>query len=454
MQVKIESLKKSLGFWDSVAINVGIVIGVGIFRVPGEVARYLDTPFLMLAGWVAGGLIALLGVLCYAELASSFPHTGGTYVYLREAYGKPMGFIFGWMEFTIQRTGSIAAVAYIFTNYLGNALPFALRFEKLTAIFAVLFFTLLNIRGLHVGARVQSLLSFLKGAAIFAIAVLVFIFSKGPGGFQAPAPEGFHAGFFHYAAGMIPIIWAYGGWHESTFVTGEFRDTKKELPRSLVAGALIVMALYLLINTAYLKVLSPAEMAGQKAIAAEVLKRLFGKVGLVMITTAVLISSGGALNSTILTGGRIPFAVACDNPAMGGISRVHQGFGTPVLSLGLNALWACVLVLWGNFERLLFFTAFANWFFFTLAGIGVFILRRRALKSPAVFSAAQDTKFSMPGYPWVPVLFVGSSVLLCLTTILHAPRESLFGTCLILSGVPVYAFVQWKGRLKGRVGLS
>ncbi len=430
----LNTLKRELHFWDSIAITVGIVIGVGIFRTPSEIAKYIDSPTLILLAWILGGAISLLGVFCYAELSSRFPETGGTYVFLREAYGKFIGFLYGWSEFSINRAASIAAVAYIFSAYLRNFVPFGTGNEKWIALAAICILTVVNIVGLHFGVRIQHVLSSFKVIAILLVAGLIFWFAKPlttGDSFYASIAGGKHNPQF--AIALIPILWSYGGWHECTFMSGEFRDTRKELPISLIVSALIVTGLYVLINAAYLRVISPAEMIESKAIASDALMRLFGAPGKVIVTIAILTSSLGALNSTILTGGRIPFSVAQDCPRLAWVGQVDHRFKTPLRSLALNGVWASVLVLWGNFEQLLFLNAFEIWLFFILAGASVFIFRRRSQMA---------NTFSMVGYPVVPILFTIASAWLCLTTIQHAPRESFFGTLLILAGVPIYFLVR------------
>lgn len=423
--------KTQLKFWDSVAINVGVIIGVGIFRTPGAIANYVDSAPLILLTWLLGGLIALIGVFCYAELASAHPHTGGTYVYLRESFGKPVGFLFGWAEFSVLRAGSIAGVAYILVNYLGKFVPFAAQYEKLSAILAIWLFTYINIRGLHLGSAVQNALTLLK---IIAIALIGgAIFSK--------------LGFIHFdeavfqsvnmknisgmAPALIPVLWTYGGWHQSTFISGEFHDAKKDLPRSLIMGVLIVTGIYLFLNAAYLTALTPAQTAGTKTIASDILGSLFGPAGQTAITIAVLISASGALNSTILTGGCIPFAVAGDYPRLSWAAKVDERFQTPLRAFVLNGVLASLLVLWGNFDQLLFFFAFTNWLFFALAGLSVFKI---VAASPTGLPAHKL------GYPWVPALFVLTCLVLCVITVVTAPWESLFGTLLLLTGLPLYYF--------------
>ncbi|MCM8775634.1 MAG: amino acid permease [Candidatus Omnitrophica bacterium] len=435
-------LKRQLGFWDSVAINIGIVIGVGIFRVPAEVTKYLGSSLLVLLAWALGGLVSLLGVLCYAELSSCLPETGGSYAFLRASYGKLVSFLYGWIEFSILRGGSLAGVAYVFTAYLNHFISIGAGNEKLVTILAIVTFTAINIAGLRFGTGIQNVLSTLKVVALLAMSGLIFRLVPGPVFKQTPLllDIGWDKARW-IAPAMIPILWTYGGWHESTFMSGEFRETNKELPLSLITGILMITGLYLLVNTAYLKVMEPVEMARSKAIASDVFLRLFGPSGQTVVTAAVLISACGALNSTVLTGGRIPYAVGCDYPRCLWFGKVHPRLGTPLRAFILNGLWASILALWGNFEQLLFFCGFAKWLVFALAGFSVFILRRhdRFLQVRQMPQApGPGRQFAMSGYPWVPTLFVAISFFLCWTTIHYAPRQALFGFLLIVTGLPVY----------------
>ncbi len=430
------NLKRQLGFWDSIAINIAIVIGVGIFRVPAEIAKYLSSPEMILLAWVLGGVVSLLGVLCYAELSSCFPHTGGTYIYLREAYGKMVGFLFGWMEISVFRAGSLAGVAYVFAAYLRNLLPLGPGSEKIIALTAILFFTALNIAGLRFSTRVQSVLSMMKGLTLFTMTVVIFFNLRtwpAPGTVQGFAVTG--AGWLQLAPALIPVLWGYGGWNESTFMSGEFKDTKKALPLSLITSILIITSLYVGINSAYLAALTPEQMKTTPSIASTIFGNFYGAAGSAILTAAVLISASGALNSYILTGARIPFAVAQDARRISWLGKVHATLDTPVPAFIFNALWACGLVLWGSFDRLLFFTGFSKWLFFTLAGASVFILRRK-VRAPGAFA--------LTGYPVVPALFTLISFSLLITDICFAPREAGVGACLLLLGIPVYFLLRGK----------
>jgi APA family basic amino acid/polyamine antiporter len=296
-------------------------------------------------------------------------------------------------------------------------------------------FTGVNMAGLHAGVRLQHVLSIFKVLIIVSISGLIFWFGKEWTPFPVSESGRNSHSFTHFALALIPILWSYGGWHESTFMSGEFRDARKELPLSLIASALIVMVLYVLINFAYLKVMAPAEIAQSQAVASDALVKLFGNAGKAAITVAIVISALGALNSTILSGGRIPFAVGQDKKGLSWLGQADPRFKTPLRALAVNGVWASVLVFLGSFEQLLFFNAFEIWLFFILVGISVFILRRRK---------RQTDSFLMLGYPWVPILFSLVSFWLCLTTVWHAPREALFGAFVILAGAPLYYLVRGK----------
>lgn len=423
-------LKRQLGFWDSLAINVGIIIGVGIFRVPSEVAKYLHSPSEILFAWLLGGIITLFGVLCYAELSSRVPETGGTYAFLKRAYGPLAGFMFGWMEFLILRAGSVAAVAYVLAAYWVRVWGWPEVYSRLVAVFSILFFTLFNVIGIHYGRRVQKVLTALKIISLAGISFSIFVWGHQRA--ETASPVFFSSGIGNFMVALVPILFTYGGWHESAYMSGEFKDTKKSLPMSIIASALTVTFLYILINAAYLKMVSPTEMIHIPAIASEIFKRMLGNSGEILMATIVIISASGALNSTVLTGARIPYALGSDHKHFGWLGQLHPVFHTPARAFWANSLWACALVCWGNFEQLLFFCAFAKWFFFALAGLSLFILRNKEQTHEG---------FSLFGYPFVPAIFALSSLAICATTVISAPKESLAGALLLLAGIPVYKWV-------------
>lgn len=438
-------LKRELHFWDSVAINVGIIVGVGIFRVPSEIAKHIDSVWLTFLGWAAGALIALVGVLCYAELSSRIPETGGTYAFLRKAYGKPAAFLYGWTEVAVLRAASIAAVAYVFSDYLVSLISIPIAYSKPIAILATLALTLVNIAGVRSSANFQRFMSFGKVAALVFLALLIFWFGQkvhqetAGQSISTLSVRSWSETALLFGTALIPILFTYGGWHESTFMSGEFRDHKKELPISLIVSVAIVAALYLLVNAAYLWIFPPAEMIHHEAVATSALDKIFGFAGKQMTGCFVVISTLGALNSNILTGGRIPFAMAQDAKRLEWLGAVNERFFTPHRALLLNGLWASALILWGTFEQLLFFSGFALRLFFALIALSVFVVRRR---EPA------HEGFLMWGYPFIPALFFVLSILLCVLSVRYAPQASLIGLGLILLGIPVYFISRGPNREK------
>jgi len=340
-----------------------------------------------------------------------------------------IAFLFGWMEFSVLRAGSLAGIAYVLAAYLKNFIDMGPGTEKMIAVLSIVFFTALNIFGLRYGTGTQNILSSLKVLTLLFMFALIF----GSGVQVHPSESEIVSSsdntWWALAPALIPILWSYGGWNESTFMSGEFKDTHRSLPRSLITSILIITGLYVFINAAYLKAMSPADMIHSESIASDIFMKLFGQTGFLLMSLAVLISASGALNSTILTGARIPFAVAQDSRRLQWLGNIHGRFDTPAHAFVLNGVWASLLILWGNFRDLLFFTGFAKWFFFLLAGFSVFILRKRA---------RHPETFRMVGYPWVPCLFILVSAVLFVTTIYHAQRSALFGFLLLILGIPIY----------------
>ncbi len=427
-----EPLARQLGLWDATAIIMGIIIGAGIFRVPAAVAGFVPTGGAIMLAWLIGGLLALCGALCYAELAAAMPITGGDYVYLREGYGRWVGFLFGWTKLWVVRTGSIASIAFVFAEYVRYLIPLSPTEMKIVAILAVLLLTGANTIGLRHGSNIQNIFTALKILAIVAIIVLGLALEGGSTAHFSPlwpasVGKNFLGGF---GLALIFILWTYGGWNEATYVAGEVRQPEKTLPRSLVFGISGIIVLYLLINCVYLYVLPIEEMQGSPTVAADVLERLVGPRGGQIVAIMVIISTFGALNGLILTGARISYAMGRDHTLFRWLSRVHPRFQTPATAIGFQAIWAIVLIFSGTFETLVFYTAFTTWLFFGLVVLALIILRKRRPDMPR--------PYRVWGYPVIPVLFIAMTLILLLNAVWHAPRESLFGLGFILLGLPVY----------------
>lgn len=424
-------LKKVLGLWDSVAIILAIVIGVGIFRVPAEIAAYLKSPWLIMLAWLCGGIIVFFGVLCYAELSSAFPETGGNYIYLRQSYGHLVAFLFGWSELFVVRTGSIAAVAFISAEYLQSLLSLNKLFIKPLAIASIFLLSTLNAFGLRLGKRAQNLFTAANILAILTVIILGFLSGKGRAvNFFATSVLPWPKAFIYFGLALIPILWTYGGWHENTFVAGETKDASRVLPAALLIALSLVVALYLAINFLYLYLMPAEKIAVSPLIGSDMMHILYADRGRKIFELLIVISSLACINAMIITGSRITYALANDNAIFRYLGEVNSRYNSPLRAMLINCFWSSLLIFLGAFNKLLFFTGILVWLFFGLAGIGLFILRRRypGIKRP----------YMAWGYPFTPAIFILICGALFINTFIFSAWPSLFGLLLMASGIPVY----------------
>lgn len=432
-----QDLKKTLGRWDSIAIIIAVVIGSGIFRVPAVVAQYLSSPNMILLAWLLGGIISLLGALCYAELSTSFPKTGGTYIYLRESYGLWCGFLFGWTELLVIRAGSIAATAFICAEYLQSFLSIHESLVKPIAVFIVVVVSSVNMIGLRYGKKVLDALTITKLLALAAVIVLGFMSKKGTLSHFSSAPVTFDGGIFSLLGlALIPILWTYGGWHENTFVAGETKNAAKALPFALIVGISVVTALYLTMNFLYLYLFPVEKIVDSNLIASDMLQVLWGNNGKKILEALIIISSLGGLNAMIITGSRITYALGKDNAIFRWMGKVDAKQSTPIRAIVINGALAIILVLLGTFNKLLFFTGVSVWLFFALATSGLFILR---YKFPNI-----ERPYKVWGYPAIPAVFILVCTALFINTIICSPFESIVGLCLTMTGIPIFIISQRK----------
>jgi len=432
-------LKRVLNWWDSLAIAVSIVIGVGIFRVPAEVAQNLQSAGLIIVAWVVAGVFCFLGALCYSELSSTFPESGGNYVYLRESFGRGIGFLFGWTELVVIRTGSIAAVAYVFAEHLHSFLPENFLPVKVLALAVVVSLAIVNIFGLHPSKIFQDTVTVLTLTSI-AVIVVIGVFS-GAGDVSNFKTEGASQEPPLVAAmglSLIAILWTYGGWHESSFVSEETKNPEKALPLILISSVFLITFIYLALNLVYIYIIPVDVIAETPLIGVSVMNVLFGSLGENFFALLIVVSSLGAINAMIITGSRITYAMAKDHRIFGYLSAVDGRRGTPIRSIVLNAAWSSGLILWGSFHKLLYFTGIVFWLFFALVVCGLVVLRR---KHPEI-----ERPFRTPGYPVVPAVFVIACLVLMVNTLVFSPRESVFGLSLMLSGVPLFFLSKWRER--------
>lgn len=429
-------LRRALGLLDATNLVVGTVIGSAIFLVPSTIATLCPFPGVILLAWVLSGVLAFFGALCYAELGASLPATGGQYVFLREAFGPLVGFLYGWTLFLVIHTGSIAALAAAFSIYLSHFFPLDGFLRALVSVGLIVLLTWLNIRGIRVGARVQNLFTLLKLTGLAVIIVLGL--SRGPGcwsHFQPAWPENFSLSLLSvFGAIMISTFWAFEGWHTLSFTAGEIQDPQRNIPLALGIGVAIITAVYLLANVAYLYLLPVGEIAASERVASDAAVVFLGPAGASFIALAVLCSVLGANNGTILSGPRVFFAMARDGVFFEKVAEIHPRFQTPAASLVGQAVWSVVLALTGTYEQLFTYLIFGAWIFYILTIWAVFALRRKHPNAPR--------PFRVWGYPWTPLLFILIAIWFVLNTAWNFPRESAWGMLLILTGLP--AFFYWR----------
>ncbi len=432
-------LPRVLGFWSVVGILIGTVIGSGIFVVPAEISGLLKAPLLILSVWVAGGLLSFFGALCLAELGAAFPQAGGMYVYLREAYGNLVAFLFGWTAFLVIECGAIATLSMAFASkYLPYFVPMSPVGIKVVAIAFIAVLVAVNYVGVRYGAMLQNALMFIKVAAILAVIGVVFLLARGhTANFTTPAPAPVSMGLMSaFGFALVRTLWAYKGWELTTYSAGEFKNPTRDLPLGLLAGILIVIALYLGTNLAYLYVFPADVIARSSRVAADAVRLVIGPVAGSIIAFVILCSITGAANGNVLTAPRVFYAMAQDGLFARKIADVHPRYLTPHVSILATGAWAAALSLSGTFEQLASYVIFGQLIFFALSAAAVIILRR---------ARPQLTRpYRTWGYPATPVLFILGAVLLSANLLVIQPGRSFAGLGIILLGVPAYWY--WRNR--------
>jgi APA family basic amino acid/polyamine antiporter len=443
-------LPRRLGLWSAVAVLVGTTIGSGIFRSPAGIADKLPGPIPFLSIWVVGGIFALCGALTLAEVAGAFPHTGGIYVFIRESWGRLTAFLFGWAELIIIRAAALGAISTTFSEYFIRVLgydptlaPYS-NYVHYVAAAAILLLAAFNYVGMKWGSLVQNLTTLAKTGALLIIIVLALALGlPETGGHFTPAapPESFT--FARFGLALVSVLWVYDGWADVSFVAGEVKDPERNLPRVLIYGTLTIIALYMLANIAYLAVLPVDEIRYSKLVAADAAEKLMGAVGVAFVSVAVMVSTFGTLNGSVMTGARILFAMAADGLLFKPVATVHKRFQTPSVAIALEAGLGVLFVLLGTFEQLAdaFVTAIVP--FYALAVGSVFVLRRRPDYRPP---------FRVPGYPVVPAIFIVATILLLGNAVVdqtsRAPTLAVLGV--ILVGIPVFYLTQSRGNTSPR----
>lgn len=441
---KAPELQRALGLFSIIGIVIGAMIGSGIFINPANIAATVGTPKLMLAVWIIGGILSFFGALAIAELSAMYSQAGGIYIYLREAYGALIAFLFGWTLFLIVEAGTIATLAVGFSS---KYLPYFVKINGLqTKVVAISLITILaavNYLGVKKGALVTNFLTSIKFVALIGMCVVVFLFAKGStSNFfstenAAPVSGGLLGAF---GVALVSALWAYKGWETSTYCAGEIKNPQKNLPLGIFIGTISVIFLYLVANLAYLYAFPAARMAKSTRIAADVMEAAVGPIGASVITLIILLSMTGTINGHLLTAPRVFYAMAKDGIFFKAVARVHPKYRTPHVSIIVLAIWASLLSLSGTFEQLYSYVIFGFWIFMGLTVLGVMILRRKFPDRPRPYKTW--------GYPVTPILFILSSVFLTINSLLRAFWNSFAGLALIALGIPAYLI--WKHRSQTR----
>ena len=422
------NLPRKLGLLDSLSIVIGCVIGAGIFLVPNLVAQQLKSAAAILAVWTFAGVISFFGSLACAELGTMFPSTGGQYVFLREAYGPLIGFLCGWSMFLVARSSQVAWLAMALALYASYFIPLSPLGLKLVALGALAIFAGINYRGVKAGAVVQNVFTLAKVTGLLVIIGSALLWSGKVAPITPAATGAFSVRSFGIA--LIACVLAYDGWVQLSFVAGEIRNPQRNVLLALVLGSVACIAIYLLANLAYLRVLPIEEIAASNHVGATVAERVFGTRGGSLVSAIILVSIIGTLNGCFLTSPRVYFAQAADGLFFGRFADVQPSYQTPGFAIVAQALWSAVLLVSGSYESLLDYSMFAIWLSFGLMVAGVIVLR---IKQPG---AARPYK--MWGYPVTPALFVAVTAWFLGNMLKTRPVPSLAALLLIVAGIPVY----------------
>lgn len=458
-------LVKGLGLIAAIMLVAGSMIGSGIFRKPSSIAEQLMSPELMILVWVGAGLITLIGAAINAEISSILPSTGGQFIYFKEMYGKFIAYLYGWSVLAVIQTGSQAAIAYAFAEYVGYFIKFPelpkfftdMNFympavgkiyplvnfgTKFIAILVILFLTAVNYVGVVFGGGVQTFVTFVKIGTILILSFLLFLFGQG-------SLSNVYNNFAlepHVSSNLISMIglalagafWAYDGWNNLTFVSGEVKNAQKNVSLGLLFGTLIVIGVYVIINLAYLYVMPIEEIAKSPLVAASAAERIFGSSGGSIVSIAVIISTFGALNGSILATARVQYAMAENKLFFKGLGKIHPKYNTPHISLIVQGIWSSILVLSGSFDTITDYVIFASWLFYMLGAYGVFVLRKKM--------GSSERYYKIWGYPYTPMIFVIFSFLFLLNSVYADTENAMMGLMLITIGLPFYFYWNKKGR--------
>lgn len=448
-------LVKGLGLYGATSVVAGTMIGTAIFVVPSMMLRHVGTPLRVIQVWVCAGVLSLFGALGYAELGAAIPEAGGEYVYLHRAYGPMMGFLYGWTQFVVAKSASIAAIATGFLLYLSYFFPslagkiwsahIALQSHvwqpavsglQLGALGMIVLLAVVNILGVRGSGALQTVFTFGKVAVLLVLIVLGLLLGHGSfSHFTAASPSTDHGGLIAgFAAATISALWAYDGWNNLSMVSGEVKNPQRNMPMALIAGGLLVVVVYILVNCVYFYLLSPSAALSTNTIAAEAARSFLGRAGADFIAIGVLISTFATLNGSILASSRIPYAQARDGLFPSMLASVHPRFRTPVVSIAAQSAMAGIFVISGTYETLFTKAIYSEWIFYALVTASIFVLRRSQPDMPRPYRTW--------GYPVVPAVFILLALVLLGSAFVERRADAVWCLVLVSSGIP--AFYIWK----------
>ena len=434
--MSINELKRSVTSIEAIAIVVGAIIGSGIFLKPGVVFNNTGSSNLGLLAWVVGGLITLASALTIAEVAAAIPRTGGLYIYLEELYGDVWGFLLGWVQTVITYPATIAAHAIAFITFSTFFLPMNGVQQKLMAIGFMIFLLIMNILATKFGSVIQVLST--VGKLIPIVAIITYGLIKGTAhDFSMTQLTTTGAGF---GVAMLGTLWAYNGWIHVTNMAGELKDPVRQIPRSLIIGVVAVIGIYVLVNVAMLNVLPVGNIISSKNPSIDIAAILFGSSGAAFIVAGIMVSVFGTMNGDIMTGARVPFAMADRRqlPFHKILSKVHPSFKTPINALILECAIAVIYIITGSFHMLTDLLIFVLWIFYTLGVVSIFVLRRK--------KSQYQTKYHVPLYPWVPLIGIVGGIYVLGCTVVNQTINSFIGIGITLLGFPLFYYLKKRNR--------
>lgn len=434
----MNTLERTLTFRDLVFIVIGGVIGSGIFIVPATVLRQVGGSVgIALGVWLGAGVLSLLGALTYGELSALKPEAGGIYVYLRDAFGPFVGFLYGWTLFFVITSGTVATLSVAFTAYLAELVPISPLVGRLAAIAMIVATMLINLVGTRESASVTNWATSFKLGALVLMSVLLLV--AGDAASSAlpaadAAPLGGVALLSAIGLATIGVLWAYEGWQYATFSAGEIRNAQHAFPRGIALGTIVLILVYCLANVSYVAALGPEGVMASPGVAASAVSATFGSGAGRLIAFAILVSIFSAAHATVLTCSRVFYAMARDGVFFRRLAEIHPKTGTPAYAIVASCGWAMLLAFTGTFEQLLTYVVFTGWIFYALGAASIFVYRRR--------EPGAARPFRVPGYPWTPVLFVLASIAIVGNALVTTPVQAMIGLGVVFLGAPAYLL--WK----------